>query len=126
MATVAAGEGMAVAVLNRNEPAFYCVPARAYEELMDLVEDLELGRIADARLAMGRSRCRSVSMPFDLAFHPQALRSKLRGSTNRYKIKLRAAGFRLIYEVRDQQVLVLILAVGKRDRNAAYHQADQR
>ena len=40
MATVAAGEGMAVAVLNRNEPAFYCVPARAYEELMDLVEDL--------------------------------------------------------------------------------------
>jgi antitoxin StbD len=29
MATVAAGEGMAVAVLNRNEPAFYCVPAGA-------------------------------------------------------------------------------------------------
>jgi antitoxin StbD len=42
MATVAAGEGMAVAVLNRNEPAFTCVPAKAYEELMDLVEDLEL------------------------------------------------------------------------------------
>jgi antitoxin StbD len=55
MATVAAGAGMAVAVLNRNEPAFYCVPARAYEELMDLVEDdLELGRIADARLADGQ------------------------------------------------------------------------
>ncbi|WP_411872668.1 type II toxin-antitoxin system RelE family toxin [Vulcanococcus limneticus] len=63
-------------------------------------------------------------MPFDLAFHPQALRSKLRGSTNRYKIKLRAAGFRLIDEVRDQQVLVL--AVGRRDHNAAYHHADQR
>ena len=31
---------MAVGVLNRNEPAFYCVPARANEELMDLVEDL--------------------------------------------------------------------------------------
>jgi antitoxin StbD len=54
MATVAAGEGMAVAVRNRNEPAFYCVPARAYEELMDLVEDLELGRIAVARLADGQ------------------------------------------------------------------------
>jgi len=75
---------------------------------------------------MGRNRCRSALMPFDLAFHPQALRSKLRGSTNRYKIKLRAAGFRLIYEVRDQQVLVLVLAVGKRDRNAAYHHADRR
>ena len=69
---------------------------------------------------MGRSRCRSALMPFDLAFHPQSLRSKLRGSTNRYKIKLRAAGLRLIDEVRDQQVLVLVLAVGKRDRNAAY------
>jgi antitoxin StbD len=54
MATVAAGEGMAIAVLNRNEPAFYCVPARAYEELMDLVDDLELGRIADARLTDGQ------------------------------------------------------------------------
>jgi len=75
---------------------------------------------------MGRRRCSSALMPFDLAFHPQALRSKLRGSTNRYKIKLRAAGFRLIDEVRDQQVLVLVLAVGKRDRNAAYHNADQR
>lgn len=58
MATVAAGEGMAVAVLNRNEPAFYCVPARAYEELMDLVEDLELGRMADARLADGQEPLR--------------------------------------------------------------------
>lgn len=58
MATVAAGDGLAVAVLNRNEPAFYCVPARAYEELMDLVEDLELGRIADARLADGQEPVR--------------------------------------------------------------------
>ena len=58
MATVAAGEGMAVAVLNRNEPAFYCVPARAYEELMDLVDDLELGRLADARLADGQELVR--------------------------------------------------------------------
>jgi mRNA interferase RelE/StbE len=65
-------------------------------------------------------------MPFDLAIHPQALRSKLRGSSNRYKIKLRAAGFRLIDEVRDQQLLVLVLAVGKRDRNAAYPHAEQR
>ena len=54
MATVAAGAGMAVAVLNRNEPAFSCVPARAYEELMDLVDDLELSRIADARLTDGQ------------------------------------------------------------------------
>lgn len=54
MATVAAGEGLPVAVLNRNEPAFYCVPAKAYEQLMDLLEDLELNQIADARLADGQ------------------------------------------------------------------------
>jgi len=46
------------AVLNRNEPAFYCVPARAYEELMDLVDDLELGRIADVRLTDGQEPVR--------------------------------------------------------------------
>ena len=62
MATVAAGDGMAVAVPNSNEPAIYCVPAKAYEELMDLVEDLELGRIADARLAAGQEGCRSASI----------------------------------------------------------------
>jgi mRNA interferase RelE/StbE len=93
-------------------------------------------------------------MSFELAFHPEALRewrqltsgireqfkkklaerlvepripaSKLRGSTDRYKIKLRAAGFRLVYEVRDHQLLVLVVAVGKRERNAVYRQAAQR
>ena len=46
MATVAAGEGMVVAVLNRNEPAFYCVPARAHEERMDLVDGQEPVRLS--------------------------------------------------------------------------------
>jgi antitoxin StbD len=54
MAAVAAGDGLPVAVLNRNEPAFYCVPAKAYERLMDLVDDVELNQIADARLADGQ------------------------------------------------------------------------
>ena len=49
MGTVAAGEGSPVAILNRNEPAFYCVPARAYEALLNRLEDLELNAIADAR-----------------------------------------------------------------------------
>lgn len=49
MGTVAAGEGFPVAILNRNEPAFYCVPAKAYEALMGKLEDLELNAIANAR-----------------------------------------------------------------------------
>lgn len=47
--TVAAGEGFPVAILNHNEPAFYCVPAKAYEALMDKLEDIDLNAIADAR-----------------------------------------------------------------------------
>jgi len=54
MATVAAGEGFPVAILNRNEPTFYCVPAKAYEALMDKLEDMELNSIADARLKDGK------------------------------------------------------------------------
>ncbi len=49
MGTVAAGEGFPVAILNHNEPAFYCVPAKAYEAMLERLEDLELNTIADAR-----------------------------------------------------------------------------
>ena len=49
MGTVAAGEGFPVAILNRNAPAFYCVPADVYESMLDRLEDIELNAIADAR-----------------------------------------------------------------------------
>lgn len=49
MGTVAAGGGFPVAILNRNEPAFYCVPAKAFEVIMDRLEDVELNALADAR-----------------------------------------------------------------------------
>jgi len=49
MGTVAAGEGFPVAILNRNEPAFYCVPAKAFEAMMERLDDMELNAIADAR-----------------------------------------------------------------------------
>ena len=46
MEVVNNGFGEAVAILNRNNPAFYCVPADMYEKLMDLVEDRELLKLA--------------------------------------------------------------------------------
>lgn len=49
MAVVEQGGGFPVAVLNRNQPAFYCVPAEAYEALMDKLEDVELSAIVEAR-----------------------------------------------------------------------------
>ena len=49
MGTVATSEGSPVAILNRDAPAFYCVPAEAYEALMNRLEDLEFNALADAR-----------------------------------------------------------------------------
>ncbi len=49
MATVAAGEDFPVAVLNRNEPAFYCIPAKTFENLMERLEDLELAAVVNER-----------------------------------------------------------------------------
>jgi len=49
MGTVAAGDGFPVAILNRNEPAFYCVPAHWFENMMARIEDAELNAIADQR-----------------------------------------------------------------------------
>ncbi|WP_375144127.1 type II toxin-antitoxin system Phd/YefM family antitoxin [Bradyrhizobium sp. Ash2021] len=49
MGTVAAGEGAPVAILDRNEPAFYCVPAKVYEAMTDRLDDIDLNDVADAR-----------------------------------------------------------------------------
>ncbi|WP_407904032.1 type II toxin-antitoxin system Phd/YefM family antitoxin [Escherichia coli] len=50
MGTVAEGEGDAVAILNRYEPAFYCVPLKLYAYYRELAEDTELNTVADERI----------------------------------------------------------------------------
>ncbi len=57
---------------------------------------------------------------------PRVVSAQLRGHSDRYKIKLRALGYRLVYEVRDQEVLVVIVAVGRRDGLAVYRAGDGR
>jgi antitoxin StbD len=49
MAVMEQGEGFPVAILNRNEPVFYAIPAAAYELLMDKLEDIELAQIVRER-----------------------------------------------------------------------------
>lgn len=49
MDTMRLADGQAVAVLNRNGPAFYCVPTALYEALLERIEDLELIQIAKER-----------------------------------------------------------------------------
>lgn len=43
-----------------------------------------------------------------------------------YKIKLRTSGYRLVYEVIDKTVTVMVIVVGKRDKDEAYVKAAQR
>jgi len=58
--------------------------------------------------------------------NPRVPSVKLAGHPDRYKIRLRSLGYRLVYEVRDSQLIVIVVAVGKRERNAVYIAADKR
>ena len=58
--------------------------------------------------------------------NPHVASARLAGRQDRYKIKLRSVGYRLVYEVRDAQLIVVVVAVGKRERNAVYKAAARR
>ncbi|CUA13338.1 antitoxin [Escherichia coli] len=49
MATVSAEEGYPVAILNRNQPALYCVPAELYERMLDALDNQELVKLVTER-----------------------------------------------------------------------------
>lgn len=55
--------------------------------------------------------------------NPRIPASKLSGHDDRFKIKLRSVGYRLVYEVRDNELIVVVVAIGKRERNAVYKAA---
>lgn len=57
---------------------------------------------------------------------PHVPSARLHGLPDCYKIKLRAAGYRLVYQVDDGTVVVVVIAVGKRDKGAVYHKAADR
>jgi len=49
MATVNSAQGEPLAILSHNEPVFYCVPAKTYEAMLDILEDIELVKLVQAR-----------------------------------------------------------------------------
>lgn len=57
---------------------------------------------------------------------PHAASSRLSGMRNCYKIKLRDAGYRLVYEVDDKRRVVVVIAVGRRDHDLVYVLAQSR
>lgn len=57
---------------------------------------------------------------------PRVESARLNGMRDCYKIKLRSIGYRLVYQVRDSELVVSVVAVGKRERNAVYRAAVKR
>jgi mRNA interferase RelE/StbE len=58
--------------------------------------------------------------------NPHVPSARLHGLPDCYKIKLRAVGYRLVYQVNDKVVVVTVIAVGKRDKGIVYIAAKKR
>jgi mRNA interferase RelE/StbE len=58
--------------------------------------------------------------------NPHVPSARLHGMRGCYKIKLRKAGYRLVYQVEDERITIVVIAVGRRDRNLVYEAASQR
>ncbi|MES9858501.1 MAG: type II toxin-antitoxin system RelE/ParE family toxin [Sedimenticola sp.] len=57
---------------------------------------------------------------------PRNPASQLHGFNHVYKIKLRSVGYRLVYEVNDDEIVIYIIAIGKRERGLVYTKAEER
>lgn len=57
---------------------------------------------------------------------PRVESARLSGMPDSYKIKLKSAGYRLVYQVEDRTVTVVVVAVGRRERNFVYKIAVKR
>jgi len=55
-----------------------------------------------------------------VVLNPRILKNKLIGYENIYKIKLKKSGFRIAYEVKDEEIVLLVISVGKRENNKIY------
>ena len=58
--------------------------------------------------------------------NPHIPANQLSGFECAYKIKLRSVGYRLVYEVDDHEIIVFVIAVGKRENNVVYEKAQDR
>jgi mRNA interferase RelE/StbE len=57
---------------------------------------------------------------------PHVASARLSGMANCYKIKLRYAGYRLVYQVSDAAMVVVVVAVGRREHDLVYRTARER
>ena len=57
---------------------------------------------------------------------PDVTADALHGMPGHYKIKLKQAGYRLVYRIDGGRLTVIVVAVGKRDKLAVYRRAAER
>lgn len=146
MGTFNAGDGAPVAILNRNEPAS-TVCLRHFMLILWIFLRMKNSVVLSMSVRMNAS-LRSTLMTYKLAFNESALKewkklghtiqeqfkkklrerlenprvpaSQLHGRKDQYKIKLRGAGYRLVYSVEDEIITVTVIGVGKRENDAVY------
>ncbi len=58
--------------------------------------------------------------------NPHINASQLHGFDNYYKIKLRASGYRLVYEVIDKKICIMVITIGKREKSRIYKKVQKR
>ncbi|WP_457266246.1 type II toxin-antitoxin system RelE family toxin [Pseudomonas sp. P5_C3] len=58
--------------------------------------------------------------------NPRIEANRLHGFPDCYKVKLRSSGYRLVYQVIDQEITVFVVAVDKREREQVYRKAAER
>lgn len=62
----------------------------------------------------------------EILLQPRIEANRLHSLPDCYKIKLRSSGYRLIYQVIDQEVVIFVVALGRRDHDQAYQSAAER
>lgn len=58
--------------------------------------------------------------------NPRVEANRLHNLPDCYKIKLHSSGYRLVYQVIEQEIVVYVVAVDKREREQAYRKAAER
>jgi mRNA interferase RelE/StbE len=62
----------------------------------------------------------------EILLNPRIEANRLHSLPDCYKLKLHSSGYRLVYQVIDHEVVVFVVAVGKREGEEAYRKATER
>lgn len=91
-----------------------------YELVFDLRALKEWHKLSDTVKAQFKKKLA------DVLVNPRVESARLHGLPDCYKIKLKSQGYRLVYQVQDNVITVFVIAIGKREKSAVYHDVNKR